>query len=248
MLLSKNLTSSPPSRGTFPIQPSQPPPRTALVPSLGSFPEMPTKELSAGEVNKPFLNNPLNLIESSPNPPLFCNYYGLSTQPNQGLASPPSSWLKANLIKLTSTKTNPSSLVETFHRWQERLRRHPIQEHLVDMDCKSDSDACDMVLKKLPKQLGGESMRGCVQSVRNAFEMEMFEEVSERERVFEALSSFFPPPFPPSIFFAYLKYRITLIVEGGRPTPPPHPPILRCARLSAAVEGCRERAKRSSFL
>ena len=65
---------------------------------------MPTKELSAGEVNKPFLNNPLNLIESSPNPPLFCNYYGLSTQPNQGLASSTSSWLKANLIKLTSTK------------------------------------------------------------------------------------------------------------------------------------------------
>ena len=48
-----------------------------------------------------------------------------------------------------------------------------------------------MVLKKLPKQLGGESMLGCVQSVRNAFEMEMFEEVSERERVFEALSAFF---------------------------------------------------------
>ena len=39
-----------------------------------------------------------------------------------------------------------------------------------------------------------------------AFEMETFEEVSERERVFEALSAFFPPPFPPLIFFAYLKY------------------------------------------
>ena len=45
-----------------------------------------------------------------------------------------------------------------------------------------------------------------LQSVRNAFEMETFEEVSERKRVFEALSAFFPPPFPPLIFFAYLKY------------------------------------------
>ena len=85
------------------------------------------------------------------------------------------------------------------------------------MDCKSDSDACDMVLKKLPKQLGGESMRGCVQSVRNAFEMETFEEVSERERVFEALSAFFPPPFPPSIFFA------------AAPSLTQHPRTKRCA-------------------
>ena len=33
---------------------------------------------------------------------------------------------------------------------------------------------------------------------------------------------------------------ITWVVEGGRPDPPP-PPLIRCARLSAAFEGCRAR-------
>ena len=105
-----------------------------------------------------------------------------------------------------------------------------------------------MVLKKLPKQLGGgESMRGCVQSVRNAFEMETFEEVSERERVFYALSAF-SAAFPPFDLFCIFKISNYFGCGGGETPPPPPPPILRCARLSAAFEGCRERAKRASFL
>jgi len=75
-----------------------------------------------------------------------------------------------------------------------------------------------------------------LQSVRNAFEMETFEEVSERKRVFEALSAFFPPPFPPSIFFAYLKYRITLVVTPPPPTPTPLRSVLRSKELRAFCE------------
>ena len=67
----------------------------------------------------------------------------------------------------------------------------------------------------------------------DAFEMETFEEVSERKRVFEALSAFFPPPFPPSIFFAYLKYRITLVVTPPPPTPTPLRSVLRSKELRA---------------
>ena len=91
----------------------------------------------------------------------------------------PSEALAANLIDACCEKDQSiSSLVEQFIAGRSGFG--DIQSRNISlMDCKSDSDACDMVLKKLPK-LGGESMRGCVQSVRNAFEMETFEEVSER--------------------------------------------------------------------